>query len=88
VAEVIQEYGEVRLRRWLFVRGKKVRLDDKSEVTLLEIAFPNDKIRKGEKWSSITIWQPSERNLARFVNILRSMSKSEFLTEPKNENEA
>jgi len=88
LAEVIEEYGEVQLRRWFIARGKKVRLDDENDVTLLEIAFPNDKIRKGEKWSSITIWQPSARNLARFVNILRSMSKTEFLTEPKGKDEA
>jgi len=83
VAEVIQEYGEVRLRRWCFVRGKKVRLDDDIEAQLIEIAFPNDKIRKGEKWSSITIWQPSARNLARLVSILRSMAKAEFLDIPE-----
>jgi len=81
MAEVIQEYGEVRLRRWLFVRGKKVRLDDDTEAQLIEIAFPNDKIRKGEKWSSITIWQPSAESLARFVVLLRNMAPSKFLPE-------
>jgi len=83
VAEVIQEYGEVRLRRWLFIRGKKVRLDDEIEAQLIEIAFPNDKIRKGEKWSSITIWQPQERNLARLVVLLKNMAPTEFIPEPK-----
>jgi len=83
VAEVIQEYGEVRLRRWCFVRGKKVRLDDDIEAQLIEIAFPNDKIRKGEKWSSITIWQPSAQKLARLSVLLKNMAPSEFLAEPK-----